>query len=125
MTQDASAFVAEYVAAHQAHDVERLASFYFLPTVFLLKKDVVAILDGDDLTQFLERAFRAFRSNDEGTKFAASLLAQRMMGAKVTSIDVDWKITDDQGGTVQEFRVTYDLIDIDGRWKIVLIARHE
>lgn len=125
MTQDANAFVLEYVAAHQAHDVERLASFYFLPTVFLLKKDVVAILDRNDLSQFLERAFRAFRSNEEGTKFAAALLTQRRMGERFASIDVDWNITDEQGGTVQEFRVTYDLIDIGGRWKIVLIARHE
>lgn len=125
MTQDAEAFLTDYVAAHQARDVERLATFYFLPTVFLLQKDVVAILDSADLNQFLERAFRAFHSNEASTRFSATLLAQRQMGDKIASFDVDWDITDADGGSVLSFRVTYDLIDVDGRWKIVLIARHD
>ena len=124
MAQNLKEFLADYASGYDAYDAERLAEFFFRPAIFLLRHDVRLMQSTDDVDAFLAAGLEAYRAAGS-VDFSAELLAGRRIGDRFALIDVQWRIAGADRRPVMDFRTTYNLVDVDGRWKIALITRHD
>jgi hypothetical protein len=117
-------FVTQYAKAYEAYDSDRVAEFFFCPSVFL-RQDAVVVLDTPaKIREFLATALCSYRQNG-CVNFIAKPLESRRLGARFGLVDVGWTMTTADGNTAMSFQTTYNVIDDRERWKIYAITRHD
>ena len=124
MTTELHEFFTQYAKAYDDYDGERVANFFFCPCLFL-RQDTVTLLDTPTkIRDFLGTALRSYRDNG-CVNFVVTLLERRLLGTRFALADVEWNMTSADRKTVMNFQTTYNLVNDTGRWKIVVITRHD
>ena len=125
MTSDqVSEYFARYAAAFDAFDAEAIAEFYHLPCMLVRSGGVVAFSAREEVLANMQALVSFYRSRGYRR---ASFDEVRVvsLGGGLLLATVPWTIHLSAAGAVESFRNTYELIEMHGRWGIIVSTMHD
>ena len=117
-------YFANYAKCYDDFDHERLAQFYFAPTLMVKNGSALALTTSDDILTHLKTLLASYREHGYKKGNVAGVDVQ-MMGYWGASITVHWIIDHVNGSVLRDFYTTYNLFRQDGAWKILVTTNHD
>jgi hypothetical protein len=117
-------FFARYAAAFDAFDAEAIASFYHAPCMMIRAGEVATLSTRSAVLANMNALVARHRSQGyERARFGDLRAAFLVPG--LVLVTVPWTIHLLEAPAPQVFRNTYELVELDGQWRIVVSSMHE
>lgn len=117
-------YFANYAKCYDDFDHERLAQFYFAPTLMVKNGSVVSLDTYSDVITHLKTLLASYREHGYKKGNLVGLEVQTMgnLGAFVT---VHWIIDHVSGSILRDFKSSYNLFKYEDKWRILATTNHD
>lgn len=122
--QLAAEYFASYAACYDTFDAERLAKFFFAPTLMVKNGSVVALSTPDEILNHLKGLLASYKEHGYKKGNVAGIHIESM-GAWSAAVTVHWSIDHVNGSVLRDFHSTYNLFRKDDDWKILVTTNHD
>ena len=124
MTGDLRDYFEEYGRAHDVLDIKRIVSFFHCPMITIRQGKVILLETPEKILEFYTKLVEGFR--DIGLKRAViSSFSARAAGGSGAIVDILWSPSRADGSVITRFHQIYNLVSVDGHWKIAVSTRAE
>ena len=117
-------YFANYAKCYDDFDHERLAQFYFAPTLMVKNGSVVTLATSDDILTHLKTLLVSYREHGYKKGNLAGVEVQ-MMGYWGAFITVHWVIDHVNGSILRDFKISYHLFKNEDHWQILTTTNHD
>lgn len=124
MSADLREFFADYCKAYDDYDAERIASFFHCPMLTVRQGKVILLETPEEILDFFSKLLDWYREI-KYTKGVISAFEARPLGPNGAIVHILWSPTRADGTVISRFPQTYNLVSVDGQWKIFVSSRHE
>jgi hypothetical protein len=124
MEESFTEYFANYAKCYDDFDPERLAKYFYTPTVNIKNGSVVAISNSSDVLAYLRSLVISYR--EQGLKKANLVnLDVKMLGWWSALITVHWIIDHTNGSILRDFHTSYNLFKNGDSWLILMTTNHD
>ncbi len=117
-------FFTRYAAAFDAFDPEAIAAFYAVPCMMIRAGEAVTLSTTSAVLANMKALVATYRS--EGCKRARfGDLQVALLDPGLALVTVPWMIELLDASSTQRFRNTYELLELEGQWRIAVASTHE
>lgn len=117
-------YFANYARCYDDFDPERLAKYFYAPTVMVRNGSVVAISTSSDVLAYLRTFVATYR--ERGLKKSNLVsLEVKMLGWWSALVTVHWIIDHTNGSILRDFQTSYNLLKNGDDWHILLTTNHD
>ena len=116
-------FFTRYVAAFDAFNPEAIASFYHVPCMMIQAGEVVTLSTRSAVLANMKALVSLYRSQGYERAHFGDVRAA-FLGPGLALVTVHWTIHLLEASATQTFRNTYELVELDGQWRIVVSSMH-
>jgi len=117
-------YFTNYAKCYDDFDAERLSKYFYAPTVNVKNGSVVAILNSDDVLDYLRNLAISYR--EQGLKKANLVsLDVKVLGWWSTLVTVHWIIDHTNGSILRDFHTSYNLFKNGDGWLILMTTNHD
>jgi hypothetical protein len=117
-------FFTRYVAAFDAFDPEAIASFYNVPCMMIRAGEVATLSTRSAVLANMKALVARYRSQGYKRAHFGDLRAA-FLDPGLALVTVPWTIHLLEASATQVFRNTYEMVELDGQWRIVVSSMHE
>ena len=123
LVEELEGFFAEYAAAFNAADVDRLAALFHCPCL-MVNGDGVALLGTETAVQ--ANLAGLFQLHEQQGVHLATVegMSSQSLGDGLALAAIDWKVERSGALPSWEFRNTYNLVSRAAAWKVVVSTTH-
>jgi len=117
-------YFARYAKCYDDFDAERLAAYYFAPTLMVKTGSGVTLSTPDGILAHLKMLLASYREHgyQKGNLAGLDVLTQGHWGAVVT---VHWVIDHVNGSVLRDFKSSYNLFKPADEWQILVTTNHD
>jgi hypothetical protein len=114
----------KYAKCYDDFDPERLAKFYFAPTLMVKNGSVAMLATSSDVLNHLKTLLASYREHGykKGNLVGLDVQTLGLWGAFVT---VHWIIDHMNGSVLRDFKSSYNLFLQEDNWKILVTTNHD
>jgi len=124
MTINFTEYFSNYAKCYDDFEAERLADYFYVPTVNIKNGSVNVITSADELSSSLKTMLAGYK--EHGYKKGNVIAVQIMeMGKWSVLATVHWIIDKTDGTVLRDFNSTYNLFKDGEAWKIVATTNHD
>ena len=117
-------YFANFAKCYDNFDHERLAQFYFAPTLMVKNGSVVTLSTSSDVLAHLKNLLSSYREHGYKKGNVAGIEVQ-IMGDWSTLVTVHWIIDHTNGSIMRDFKSSYNLFKHNGDWRILTTTNHD
>lgn len=117
-------YFANFAKCYDDFDYERLAQFYFAPTLMVKNGSVVTLSTSSDVLVHLKSLLSSYREHGYKTGNVAGIEVQ-IMGDWSALVTVHWIIDHINGSILRDFKSSYNLFKDIGDWRILATTNHD
>ena len=117
-------YFSRYAEAFDAFDAEAIAGFYHVPCMLVRPGSVVAFSTADEVIANMHALVSFYRSRGYRRASFGGVRSVVLDDGLVLAT-VPWTIHLGEPGALEAFRNTYELIDLHGKWGIIVSTMHE
>lgn len=117
-------YFANFAKCYDDFNHERLAQFYFAPTLMVKNGSVVTLPTSSDVLNHLESLLASYREHGYKKGNVTGIDVQ-VLGDWSTLVTVHWIIDHTNGSILRDFRSSYNLFLYDGDWRILATTNHD
>ncbi len=115
---------ANFAKCYDDFDHERLAQFYFAPTLMVKNGSVVSLATSNDVLDHLKTLLASYREHGYKKGNVADLEVQ-VLGDWGAFVTVHWIIDHADGSVMRDFKSSYNLFKQNGNWRILSTTNHD
>jgi NTF2-like protein (DUF6841) len=117
-------YFTNYAKCYDDFDHERLAQFYFAPTLMVKNGSVITIATSSDILDHLKTLLASYREHGykKGNLAGLDVHTMEHWGVFIT---VHWIIDHVNGSIMRDFRSSYNLFRQEDVWKILVTTNHD
>jgi len=117
-------YFSNYAKCYDDFDAERLAGYFYVPTVNIKNGSVSAITTNEELSSSLKSMLAGYK--EHGYKNGNVINVQVMeIGKWSVLATVDWVIDKTDGSILRDFNSTYNRFKDGEAWKIIATTNHD
>lgn len=117
-------YFANFAQCYDDFDHERLAQFYFAPTIMVKSGSVVTLSTLSEVLDHLKNLLSSYRAHGYKKGNIAGIEVQSM-GDWSTLVTIHWIIDHANGSIMRDFCSSYNLFKHDGKWRILATTNHD
>ena len=117
-------FFEDYARAFESIDGARIATFYHAPTVTMRGDGSIHCLQSrEELQRFFQGVVDGYYRDGYRTSGLLSFDVQ-LIGGRSALATIDWQLLRADGTVLREWRQSYNVVYVDGRWQILVSTFH-
>ncbi len=124
MTADLREYFEEYGRAHDIFDTKRIAGFFHCPMLTIRQGKVILLETPEKILEFYAKLVEGYREM-QLARAAISAFSARPVGPNGAIVDILWSPSRADGSVITRFHQTYNVVSVDGQWKIAVSTRVE
>ena len=114
---------ADYAAAFDAFDVERIAARLHCPCLMVSSEGAVALTTRDAIRANM-RAVLDYHRSEGYARAEVSELRTQLQGSRLASSEVAWRVFRSDDSPLWQWRNTYQLADYGEGWRVLVATTH-
>jgi hypothetical protein len=124
LSDQISTFFEDYNRSFETADGAAIAMFYHVPSITMRGDGSTRCFQSrEELASFFQPVAEGYqREGSEGASFR-NLVVQPIGGRSVLAT-MDWQLMRSDGSPVRQWRQSYNLLRVDGRWQIFVATFH-
>ncbi|MGI9432939.1 MAG: DUF6841 family protein [Myxococcota bacterium] len=112
-----------YAAAFDAFDADEIAAHFHCPCLMVNSEIAVPLTARHAIVSNM-RAVLSHHRAEGYSRAAVTDVASRLQAAQLATVEVGWRVTRADESLLWEWRVTYNLVDYEDRWQILVATTH-
>lgn len=124
MTRDLGSFFAHYAERYMASDVDAVSAMYEAPLLAVRDGRAIHLVDRSAVREHLAELMAGY-ARSGAARSDVEALDVAPLGASSVIATVHWHVRDAGGGLVKDFHTTYQLLRVDGGWRILSYTNHD
>jgi ketosteroid isomerase-like protein len=121
---DLDAFFAEYAERYMASDVDAISAVYEAPLLAVREGRAIHLPDRAAVREHLTELMDAYQKAGAARADIAELNVVPL-GKSSAMVTVRWHVLGPDGALIRDFRSTYQLLRVDGAWRILSYTNHD
>jgi hypothetical protein len=117
-------FFARYSERYMASDVDAISQLYEAPLLAVRDGNSIYLADRAAVDQHLTELMAAYAASG-ATQADIARLDVTDLGRSSALATVNWQVRDAGGAVLRDFRTTYQLLAVDGNWRILSYTNHD
>ena len=117
-------FFARYAERYMASDVDAISALYEAPLLALREGKAIHLADRAAVDEHLTELMAAYAASG-ATRADIARLDVTDMGKSSAFATVHWHVRGADGALLKDFRTTYQLLSLDGSWRILSYTNHD
>ena len=117
-------YFSAYAKAYDDFDAQRLAAFFYVPTLMVKTGSVTALVTQDTLSHYLENLVESYRQHGYYKGTIASIEATQW-GTWSALVTVHWIIKRNDASILCDLDSSYNLFKVAENWKILATTNHD
>lgn len=121
---DVATFFTQYAERYMASDVDAISAMYEAPLLAVREGRAIHLRDRTAVREHLAELMKAYRSAGAARADIAELdvMSLGKSGAMAT---IRWRVLNEAGTLLRDFRSTYHLLRADDAWRILSYTNHD
>jgi uncharacterized NTF2-like protein DUF6841 len=117
-------FFAPYSKRYMASDVEAISALYEAPLLAVREGHAIHLADRAAVDGHLTELMAAYAASG-ATQADIARLDVTGLGRSSAFATVNWHVRDADAAVIKDFRTTYQLLSVDGNWRILSYTNHD
>ena len=117
-------FFRDYALAFDSSDPERVAAFFHRPLLLVGKDGAVSITEDDAIMGYTHGILEHHRANGYA-RAAVRDIEVTKQAPNLAIVSVHWQVFQADEALLWDWRNTYNLLEEEGGWKILVATTHE
>jgi hypothetical protein len=117
-------FFARYSERYMASDVDAISALYEAPLLAVRDGHAIHLVDRAAVDEHVTEPMAAYAASG-ATRADIARLDVTDLGRSSACATVNWHVRDADGAVLKDFRTTYQLLTVDGNWRILSYTNHD
>lgn len=117
-------FFAHYAERYMASDVDAISDLYEAPLLAVRDGRAIHLSGRDAVREHLADVMAAY-ARSGAARADIDDLAVAQLGKSSVNATVRWHVRGADGELLKDFRTTYHLLRVDGRWRVLAYTNHD
>jgi hypothetical protein len=123
MPDQVQSFFEDYTRVFNAADAVAITKFYHVPSISMRGDgSVVCYQSAEEIERFFKRVADGYLGEADFGRFHS--LTTQPIGTQSVLATLTWQLVRKDGSPVREWRQSYNLVHVNGRWQIFVSTFH-
>lgn len=113
-----------YLEAFETLDLKQFIPFYHVPCMFITPAGVFTGLDANSISQISDQVVAQAKQQGYSRSEVPGGTDCKMLGADLAQLSGTIRRLNEAGEQIALFGITYTMRNVDGEWKIIVLAVH-